>query len=157
MFDVVAKAKDVTITSMKMFYYSGTIAEVWTRPGTHAGFSGSSNGWTKVAEHDFSGTSRITVAAFPESSFTQTVQIPAGSTQAFYVTLRRDGNMLYNLGSDTSEVVVEDDDLIIYKGPAGSYQFVGMWGSYAWNGQMVYMAGSTELVPQIAPNLQQVS
>ena len=49
MFDVVAKNSNVVITAMKMYIYTGAIAEVWTRVGTYVGYEYSSVGWTKVA------------------------------------------------------------------------------------------------------------
>jgi hypothetical protein len=48
MFDVMAK-NAVSVKSLKMFIYTGAIAEVWTKAGTHVGCEFSPASWTKVA------------------------------------------------------------------------------------------------------------
>ena len=50
MFDVVAKAADISITSLEVDVYSGTTsAQVWTKTGSHFGFETSVSSWTKIA------------------------------------------------------------------------------------------------------------
>ena len=49
MFNVKAKINDISITSLRLRFYIGSIVEVWTRVGTHVGHEYSQTGWTKVA------------------------------------------------------------------------------------------------------------
>jgi len=132
MFDMEALGSAIQIQSFTMYSYTGQTAEVWTRPGTHVGFEFSSSGWTKVAEHSFSGGPFQTVE-IPESSFTQTVTIPAGSRQAFYLTFRSGERQLYNLGQGSLNAVnVDNTDLRIYEGPAKRYFFGSQTGPRVW-------------------------
>ena len=148
MFDVEAKNADISIISLKMYIYVGAVAEVWTRPDSHVGFSFSSTGWTKVAEHDFSSVGQFTMNEIPESSFTE-VLIPAGKKQAFYVTLRTGGMVLYNAGDGSA---AEDENMLIYEGPYKNYQFGGEGGFHVWNGEMTYMkdGDTTTLAPTVS-------
>jgi len=157
MFDVEAKDANIAITSLKIQIYTAGnagVAEVWMRPGTHEGFAFSSTGWTKAAEHDFTNLPGWTMAEIPESSFTQTVDIAAGSRQAFYVTLPAESDVLYSAGvGSTSAIVAEDDHIRIYEGPAQVHQFCGQTGPRVWNGDMTYMKeGATiTLSPTLKP------
>lgn len=97
------------------------------------------------SEHDFTTTLPGTFATIPESSFSQPINIPAGSTQALYITLRGadlggiDG-MVYMSKSDnpTSAVSIEDNNLIIYAGIANRYFFREYFVGYNWNGALIY-------------------
>lgn len=132
MFDMEALDSDIEIRSLTMYSYSGQAAEVWTRPGTHVGFEFSSSGWTKVADHAFSAGSFQTVE-IPESSFTQTVTISAGSRQAFYLTFPSGQRQLYNFGQGSLDAVIaENSDLKIFEGPAKRYQFGSQTGPRVW-------------------------
>ena len=140
MFDVKAQGRDVSVTSMNIHYYMGGTAQVWTRNGTHVGHR-SSDGWTKVAEHDFTGTSSWAMATFPD--FAESVHIPAGSTQAFYVTLDSVGNQLYHKhNQSTSAIAAQDKHLIMYEGYTMKADFVTSCNFIrVWNGQIVYKTG----------------
>lgn len=131
MFDVEALV-DVQISSLKFHGYTSGIAEVWTRPGTHVGFTFSDNGWTKVAEHSFT-TSAFQLVEIPESSFTEEVSIDANTRRALYVTLQGGQYQLYNGGQGSTEAVnTEDDNMKIYEGPAKRYFFGGQTGPRVW-------------------------
>jgi hypothetical protein len=49
MFDVVAKASNISITSLEVDVSSGTAAQVWTKTGSHFGFETNVSSWTKIA------------------------------------------------------------------------------------------------------------
>ena len=86
-----------------------------------------------------------TMAETPESSFTQTVDIATGSRQTFYVTLPAESDVLFSAGvGSTSAIVVEDDHLRIYEGPAQVRQF-GDQTEPRWNGDMTNMKGGTTI------------
>ena len=131
MFDVEALV-DVQISSLKFHGYTSGTAEVWTRPGTHVGFSFSDSGWTKVAEHSFT-TGPFELVDIPESSFTEKLSIDANTRWAFYVTLQGGQYQLYNRGQgSTEDVNTEDDNVKIYEGPAKTYLFGGQTGPRVW-------------------------
>ena len=92
---------------------------------------------TMSTEHDFSGIQGYTLATIPESSFRQTVEIAAGARQSFYVTLRISQSMLHS-GYTTDTIVTQDDNLIIYNGPANDYPFFYSYPGYPWNGALIY-------------------
>jgi hypothetical protein len=88
-------------------------------------------------EHDFSGIQGYTLATIPESSFRQTVEIAAGARQSFYVTLRASGTVLHSY-STPNTIVTQDDNLIIYNGPANDYPFSTSLPGNPWNGALIY-------------------
>jgi len=138
MFDVKTKDKDVAIVSIDMFYLYGEIAEVWTRSGTHVGHENSASGWTKVAERDFSFSGRGSMVTMSATTF-----IPAKSRQAFYITFPA-GRMLYHSGrSSTRSIVVEDDNLIMYGGPAVEHPFGSRTRPKKFSGGITYMSEGT--------------
>lgn len=139
MFNVEAKGRDIAIVSAKLFFYSGTKAEVWTKEGTYLGSDRNQNDWTFVAEHDFTGTRSFTIAEFPK--FANPVTIPAGETQAFYITLQGDGRTLFNYDGtgSSSTITAQDDHLIIYQGSPKVYQFGYSYASSQWSGELVYV------------------
>jgi len=139
MFDVVAGNRDVMVNSLNIFYFRGSVGEVWTRTGTHVGFENSSDGWTQIAEYDFTGSPQFSLVSLPESSF-ETVQISARSRQAFYVTLRAGDLQIFGMGPNTSTetVVASDDDLTIFQGPGKRFLFAANTSPSRWNGQLIY-------------------
>lgn len=142
MFNVEAIDSDIVITSLKVHIYRGSVTEVWTRPGSYEGFTNSKNGWTMVASHDFTGLTyqfSAPMVLIPETSFTETVSISAGSTQAFYITTTSTGSLLFNSGDGS---VSEDDNMRINQGRFNYYQFGSNGGPYMWNGEMIYMKDS---------------
>lgn len=151
MFDVKAQGRDVSVTSMNIHYYKGGTAQVWTRSGTHVGHR-SSDGWTKVAEHDFTGTSPWAMATFPD--FAVSVHITAGSTQAFYVTLNAGGDQLYHKGNQsTSAIAAQDKHLIMYEGYTMNADFVTSGNLIrVWNGQIVYKTGGAGAPHTLGPS-----
>lgn len=68
------------------------------------------------------------------------VTIPAGATQAFYITVDGSGDVLYGIGAQSlTAVIAEDDRMIIYEGPAKVYQFGGQTNPRVWNGAFTYL------------------
>jgi hypothetical protein len=73
----------------------------------------------------------------PHMTFDQPIDIPATSTQAFYVTFLLGGKLLISAGYGT---VAEDDNVVIYDGPALEQPFInaGYTSNYSWNGAVIY-------------------
>lgn len=79
------------------------------------------------------------------------VTIPAGATQAFYITLDGSGDVLYGIGTQSlTAVVAEDDRMVIYEGPAKVYQFGGQTSPRVWNGEFTYLR-ENGVVATLAP------
>lgn len=125
MFDIEAK-DDIIITAFKFYAsgFAGGTAQVWSRPGTHAGYEYSSSTWTQVAEHSFeTGFSRQLVE-IPQSSFTQFDLIATNTRRAFYLTFQPGNSFFYDSGVGSLEAVnVEDGKFKLYEGHAKYYFF----------------------------------
>jgi hypothetical protein len=88
------------------------------------------------AVHDLTTTTPNTLGTLP--AFTQPINIPAGSIQAFYVTFQDPGQVLFSESTPGSPIVIEDGNLIVYGGTANAYPFGDAFTGYNWNGAIVY-------------------
>jgi hypothetical protein len=122
-FDVVAGAKDITITSFSTYFYDAGPATVYVyyRVGTACGNAGTTSGWVLV------GQTNITVPP-PGNTYTLVsdipmpgdLTIPAGQTYGIYIgTFAGSGGgrvCYYNGGSTCGVLTVVNDDLTIKGG-----------------------------------------
>ena len=137
-----AKGEDLAIQSVKFRNYVAGTAEVWTRPGTHSGFSYSESGWTQVA----SMATTVGSWTMQEIILDTAVIVPAGTRQAFYVTQEVGTNLIYTPGTSITNVAFEDDNLKIYEGPPKIYPFAGQNGPAIFNGEFGYLVKSRNII-----------
>lgn len=117
MFDITA-INTVTIDSFAANFNVGTgTAEIWYRPGTHVGFTGSNAGWI------LAGTAAYTSTAVgaPGTSINVfvNVTIPAGQTYAFYV--HGTGGLTYSNGTAVGNIFLADANIQFMEGYGGAY------------------------------------
>jgi hypothetical protein len=137
MFDLVAHGgAAVTVLTLDGHLNAGVNnVEIWTRPGSYVGFTGSSSGWTQVGTASVTslGTGVGTPIPIPVN-----VTIPAGATQAFY--LHSSAGVDYTNGSSLGAVYVQDTFLQILEGHGGTY-FALTFQPRVWNGTVHYEVG----------------
>ena len=138
MFTIIAK-ENVIIRSFDASPMGNTTMEIYTRPGSYAGFGGSSDGWTLLGTAPITYTGGLTRVDIPVN-----VEIRAGETQAFYVTSAVTGGTSLNYSNGTSEgaVYVEDANLQFTQGVGLEYPFSNGTGAFytprIWNGAIHY-------------------
>jgi hypothetical protein len=118
-FDVQAGAEDVHIDQIDVHLWTAFAlhdVEIWTRPGSHAGLTGSNAGWTLVGSYTDvpSAGDGVATVVGPLSSV---VTVPAGQVQAFLILETANGNaQSYTNGDGTGTVEAADAFLTIYEG-----------------------------------------
>ena len=153
MFDVSAK-QTITITSFEVNLSSAgtTDYEIWTRPGTHVGFEGSSTGWTQIGTGTFTTNASGVFTAIP---IAVNITIAAGQRRAFYLTNRAANNRYHN-GTAVGALLATTPELDLFEGAGVNYGTSGFSGintPRAWEGRIHYIVGGgalTALAPAAA-------
>jgi hypothetical protein len=117
MFDITA-LNTVTIDSFAASFYVGTgTAEIWYRPGTHVGFTGSNAGWIQAGTAPYTAVN----AGAPGTSINVfvNVTIPAGQTYAFYV--HGSAGIEYTNGTAVGNIYSQDANIQFKEGYGGAY------------------------------------
>ncbi len=138
MFNLVAK-ENVVIRSFDAYPQSSTTIEIYTRPGSYAGFETSSTGWTLIGSAPVTSTGGLVAVAVPVN-----IGIRAGETQAFYVTtnVTNGVNLNYTNGTSEGAVFTEDANLQFTEGVGLEYPFAqgtpAIYRPRVWNGRIHY-------------------
>ncbi len=136
MFDIIA-INSVTIDSFAANLNAGTgTAEIWYRPGTHVGFTGSNAGWTLAGTAPY--TSTATGAPGTSINVFVNVTIPAGQTYAFYV--HGSAGIQYTNGTAVGNIYTQDANIQVTEGYGGAY-FNLTNSPRVFNGRIMYSAG----------------
>lgn len=136
MFDITA-INTVTIDSFAANFNPGFgTAEIWYRPGTHVGFTGSNAGWTQAGSVAY--TSSGNGAPGTSINLFVNVTIPAGQTYAFYV--HGSGGISYTNGIAVGNIFAQDANIIFMEGFGGAY-FALTNSPRVFNGRIMYSAG----------------
>ena len=149
MFDIVANnAAGVTIDSFDVNLSSGTFdMEVYvkTAPGTFVGSEGNAADWTLVG----SATGIVSNGAGVPTPLPISVCtfVPAGATQAFYVTTTTGGIRYTTNGAPWGSLYASNADLDFNAGSGNVYPFGSAFGnttssSRVWNGNINYSVGN---------------
>ncbi len=136
MFDITA-INTVTIDSFAANFNAGMgTAEIWYRPGTHVGFTGSNAGWTLAGTAAYNSTGN----GAPGTSIDVfvNVTIPAGQTYAFYV--HGSAGISYTNGTGVGNIFSQDANIIFMEGYGGAY-FALVNSPRIFNGRIMYSAG----------------
>eukprot|EP00566_Odontella_aurita_P003492 CAMPEP_0113595590 /NCGR_PEP_ID=MMETSP0015_2-20120614/39818_1 /TAXON_ID=2838 /ORGANISM="Odontella" /LENGTH=1552 /DNA_ID=CAMNT_0000502917 /DNA_START=104 /DNA_END=4762 /DNA_ORIENTATION=+ /assembly_acc=CAM_ASM_000160 len=146
MFDVESTEFKIQVQTIKVRTYaaSGTF-EVWTKIGTHVGFSGSNlsgNGWEKISTYAFSASAWDTVT-IPLSDFS-TRDIEQGEKRAFYVTIQdqsTEDRMIITQGTSVGTLINEDSQGVkIFEGTGKTFLAANTYsGAWAFNGAVQYL------------------
>ncbi|MAG54759.1 MAG: hypothetical protein CMJ83_00555 [Planctomycetes bacterium] len=140
-FDLVA-VNDLTICSFDINVDPGTWdVEIYTLP---SGMPYLPNwnvpaAWTMIAS--VNGITSAGTGVPTQVSATLGVDIPAGVTQAFYVTVTNGTAINYTNGTTTGNLFASDANLNFYEGGGLSYPFGSNFNPRVWNGNIHYMLG----------------
>lgn len=113
MFDLTSK-RDVTVKSFDIYTDAvrNDVIQVYTRPGTYQGHELAQAGWELIFSKNVFQMGRDVPTEL--SGFSSTVTIPAGSTQAFFIT--SNFYIMYDKGTVEGGVLSENQSLIIRQG-----------------------------------------
>ncbi|MFK7739944.1 MAG: hypothetical protein AB8H80_06435 [Planctomycetota bacterium] len=145
MFDVVAtNAAGVTVRSFDVNLSVGTHdLEVYTLPSGSPYLADVNNAaaWTLVG----SAAGVVSAGAGVATTLPICVEtfVPAGTTQAFYVTISTTGIMNYTNGVTTGALFASNADLEFYEGAGLAYPFTANFNPRVWNGNIIYDVGNT--------------
>jgi hypothetical protein len=136
MFDITA-LNQVTIDSFAANFNAGSgTAEIWYRPGTHVGFTGSNAGWTLAGTAPYTSTGNGAPGTL--INVYVNVTIPAGQTYAFYV--HGSGGITYTNGTGVGNLYIQDANIQVFEGFGGAY-FNLTNSPRVFNGRIMYSAG----------------
>jgi hypothetical protein len=151
MFDIVnTTAGSVTIQSFEQcFLAAGTSAfEIYTKVGTWSGSENTAGAWTLVGSNP--AVVHGVAPVLDPLGIPVNVTIPAGGTQAFYLTVTNATatNVAYTTGVNQINTVIGTDGLLeVRAGPGKAYPFAGSLGlptaGRLWNGRVTYCINGT--------------
>jgi hypothetical protein len=136
MFDIVA-LNQIEVTGFEA-NFNGTGAstiEIWTRPGSFIGFETSNVGWTLLTT---ATAQAMGVGVLVPINGTISVNIPAGQTQGFYLSVIGGTNFRYSTGTSLGAVWASNADLQLLQGKSSSTYFNVTTSPRAFNGEVKY-------------------
>lgn len=141
MFDIQG-INGVTILCFEMNFNAGTSnVEIYTKAGTHVGFTGTPGAWTLI------GTALNVTSAgvnLPTSiPIAVNTGIAAGATQAFYITRTTlsGPTVAYTNGTAVGNVLASDANIIIREGTGKEYPYSTNFTPRQFNGRVFYNVG----------------
>jgi hypothetical protein len=144
MFDLVAtNAQGITVDYFDVNLDSGTWnMEVYklTNNGPYLPSVNTPGDWTLIGSTDVTsnGPDVPTQLRIPVCTF-----VPAGATQAFYVTVTNGTAINYTSGTATGALFASNADLEFYEGSGLAYPFQFNFNPRVWNGNIHYLVGDT--------------
>lgn len=151
MFDVVAlNAISVECFETNWSSAAGTLidVEIWTRNGTHVGFTDDANAWTLVGMAPSVSVSGPNLPTYLPIDVD--VPIAMADTQAFYiVTSTTSTNNRYTDGSVLGAVLASDANAQILEGTGCNYPFGFSLSPREFNGTMYYSTVPTGIVGSV--------
>ena len=137
MFDIMA-VNDLTVQSFDISMDAGTTddVEIYFKTGTWVGFDADPSAWTLV-ETVTGVTSAGTNVPTPLNTNLD-IDVAAGETVAFYVTLVNTTNIAYTNGTTTGALFASDANLEFYEGSGNAYPFGLSFDPRVFNGNIIY-------------------
>ncbi|MDC7996311.1 proprotein convertase P-domain-containing protein, partial [Altibacter sp. HG106] len=137
MFDIMA-VNDLTVQSFDVSMDAGTTddVEIYFKTGTWVGFDQDPGAWTLV-ETVTDVTSEGDNVPTPLNTNLD-IDVAAGETVAFYVTLVNTTNIAYTDGTTTGDLFASDANLEFYEGAGKAYPFDLTFDPRVFNGNIVY-------------------
>ncbi len=137
MFDIMA-VNDLTVQSFDINMDAGTTddVEIYFKTGTWVGFDADPSAWTLV-ETVTGVTSAGTNVPTPLNTNLD-IDVAAGETVAFYVTLVNTTNIAYTDGTTTGALFASDANLEFYEGSGNAYPFGLSFDPRVFNGNIIY-------------------
>jgi hypothetical protein len=113
MFDITTNT-DVIIKNVgASFTTSEAVVEVYTRPGTHVGFTSSNTGWTYHGDAHITGAAPLTAVEIPVAIYEK---LEAGQVMGVYIHVTNGNNVDYTDGSNVGDTIVSDGTIAILEG-----------------------------------------
>ncbi len=137
MFDIMA-VNDLTVQSFDVSMDAGVTddVEIYFKTGTWVGFDTDPSAWTLV-ETVTGVTSAGTNVPTPLNTNLD-IDVAAGETVAFYVTLVNTTNIAYTDGTTTGALFASDANLEFYEGAGKAYPFDLTFDPRIFNGNIIY-------------------
>lgn len=137
MFDLMA-VNDITINSFDVNMDTGVTADVaiYFKTGTWVGSDTTPGDWTLMATAPAvtsAGTNQPTAL-----NLSMGIDVLAGNTVAFYVTLVNNEGINYVNGSNAGNVWASDANLVVYEGAGKMYPFSNTFQPRNFSGNVVY-------------------
>lgn len=135
MFDIMP-TEAITLDSFDVNIIAGAATvEVYYRPGTYVGFTGSSAGWTLVGSANVTGNGSGVPTRVPVGGLT----LQPGQTYGLYITVTA-GTMYYT--NVTQGLIQTGPDFSLMFGHGGGYPFSLTNAGRQWNGRIYYTKGT---------------
>lgn len=132
----------ITIRCFEMNFNTGTSnVEIYTKTGTHVGFTGTPGAWTLVGTaSNVVGAGANLVTVIPISL---SLAIPAGTTRAFYITrsLAAGPTVAYTNGTAVGAIHASDANIRLREGTGKDYPFGTNFVPRRFNGRVFYDLG----------------
>lgn len=146
MFDLKA-TKNVEIRGFDINARDGSYTvEVYTKQGNYAGHETNAASWRRIQRTSVTSKGQDVLTPLPELA--NAVTIPAGSKQAFYITLTKNG-IRYTNGSSEGKLYVSDANLEFYEGIGKAYPFAYSFRPRIWNGRIRYATTSKTSIHEL--------
>jgi copper(I)-binding protein len=113
MFDITTNT-DVIIKNVgASFSGSDAVVEVYTRLGTHVGFTASNAGWTYHGDAHITGAPALAAVEIPVAIYEK---LEAGQVMGVYIHVTNDNNVDYTDGTNVGDTIVSDGTMAILEG-----------------------------------------
>ncbi len=141
MFDILA-INDLTVDSFDISFDSGVTddVEIYFKTGTWVGFDADPAAWTLLTT--VTGVTSLGDDVPTPLNQTLGINVLAGETVAFYVTLTTTTAINYTNGTVTGALFASDANMEFYEGGGNVYPFAGTFDPRVFNGNIVYSIGS---------------
>jgi hypothetical protein len=147
MFDINA-TNCVTIMCFEMNFSAGTSnVEIYTKAGTHVGFTTTSAAWTLIGTALNVASAGVNVPTSIPITVNQL--IPSGSTRAFYITRTTlsGPTVAYTNGTAVGNVLAADANITLREGTGKEYPFSTDFTPRQFNGRVFYTVNPPCVLP----------
>ena len=146
MFTVSVK-KDLLLKSISIHTKATGLIDVvvFAKAGSFRGSESSAVGWIKILDKKVSGKGYLKETEIPASDL-QTIEMCAGNTYSFYITLKDKLIRYTNMSPGSLSDKIENDDLLIRPEDSvgvGRYPFGSVYENRMWNGVLHYTFASS--------------
>lgn len=142
MFDVVTKAKALTVTGFDLNLSFGThTIELYRKNGSWLGAPTDSSAWSLVDTALLAGNGAGQATFFDVADF----GMAASSMTGLYITVATGGSLNYSDGTRIGNIYTQDDNMIILEGAGNAYAFGDVFEPRVWNGSIHYQVAASEV------------
>ena len=113
--------------------------QIWTKQGSHIGSEAKEEDWLSIGQESImkiQGRGEGRRSRLEPGVFTP-IDIAAGNTQAFYISLK-ENKLRYSFGESTGDIYTKNEDLDIHVGTGVRYSFGETFSARVFNGLIKY-------------------